>query len=46
MKNVAKRVIHPTFGEGIVIKTDGKKFTIAFKICGVKTIIQDFVKFI
>lgn len=46
MKNVAKRVIHPTFGEGVVIKTDGKKLTIAFKTCGVKTIIQDFVKFI
>lgn len=46
MKNVAKRVIHPTFGEGVVIKTDGKKLTIAFKSCGVKTIIQDFVKFI
>ncbi len=46
MKNVAKRVIHPTFGEGVVIKTDGKKLTIAFKSCGVKTIIQDFIKFI
>ena len=46
MKNVAKRVMHPTFGEGVVIKTDGKKLTIAFKTCGVKTIIQDFVKFI
>ena len=46
MKNVAKRVVHPTFGEGVVIKTDGKKLTIAFKTCGVKTIIQDFVKFI
>ena len=46
VKNVAKRVIHPTFGEGVVIKTDGKKLTIAFKTCGVKTIIQDFVKFI
>ncbi len=46
MQNIAKRVIHPTFGEGVVIKADGKKLTIAFKSCGVKTIIEDFIKFI
>jgi len=44
VKNVARRVVHPTFGEGVVIKTDGKKLTIAFKSVGVKTIIEDFVK--
>ena len=39
-------VVHPTFGEGVVIKSEGKKLTIAFKSCGLKTIIKDFVKFI
>ena len=29
-----------------VIKNDGKKLTIAFKTVGVKTIIDDFVKFV
>lgn len=46
LKNVAKRVIHSTFGEGVVMKSDGKKLTIAFKNYGVKTIIEDFIKFI
>jgi len=44
IKNIAKRVIHPTFGEGVVIKSDGKKLTIAFKKVGIKTIIKDFIK--
>ena len=44
VKNVAKRVVHSVFGEGVVIKRDGKKLTIAFKSVGVKTIIEDFVK--
>ena len=46
VKNVARRVVHPTFGEGVVIRTDGKKLTIAFKSVGVKTIIESFVKFV
>ena len=46
VKNIAKMVVHPTFGEGVVIKSEGKKLTIAFKSCGLKTIIKDFVKFI
>ncbi len=44
--NIAKRVFHSTFGEGVIIKRDGKKLTIAFKECGVKTVIEDFVKII
>lgn len=44
IQNLAKRVIHSTFGEGVIIKRDGKKLTIAFKEHGVKTIIEDFVK--
>ncbi len=46
VKNVARRVVHPTFGEGVVIKSDGRKLTIAFKNVGVKTIIENFVKFV
>ena len=46
VKNIAKRVIHPTFGEGVIIKRDGKKLTIAFKDVGLKTIIESFVKVI
>lgn len=46
LKNLAKKVVHPTFGEGIVIKTDGRKLTIVFKTVGVKTIIESFVKFV
>lgn len=46
VKNIARRVIHPAFGEGVVIKTDGKKLTIAFKNFGLKTIIEDFIKFL
>ncbi len=46
VKNIARRVVHPAFGEGVVIKNDGKKLTIAFKTVGVKTIIEDFVKFV
>ena len=46
VKNVVRRVVHPTFGEGVVIKSDGKKLTIAFKTVGIKTIIENFVKFV
>ena len=44
LQNLAKRVLHPTFGEGVVIRKEGKKLTIAFKNGGLKTIIEDFVK--
>ena len=43
--NIAKRVLHPTFGDGVVIKRDGKKLTIAFKSVGVKNIIEDFITY-
>ena len=46
LQNLAKRVLHPTFGEGVVIRKEGKKLTIAFKNGGLKTIIEDFVKVI
>jgi hypothetical protein len=46
MKNITKRVSHPTFGIGFVVKTEGNKVTIAFKEAGIKTIISDFIKII
>ena len=44
--SVGKMVLHNTMGSGVVIAENENTLTIAFKNCGIKNVMRDFVKFI
>jgi DNA helicase-2/ATP-dependent DNA helicase PcrA len=43
---VGKMVIHEQMGSGVVIAENEKVLTVAFKKCGIKNVMRDFIKFI
>ena len=43
---VGKMVVHNTMGPGVVIADNENTLTVAFKKCGIKNVMRDFVKFI
>ena len=43
---VGKMVIHEQMGGGVVIAENEKTLTVAFKKCGIKNVMRDFIKFI
>ncbi len=43
---IGKMVMHDTMGTGVVISENGNTLTIAFKKCGIKNVMREFVKFI
>ncbi len=43
---LGKRVFHETFGQGVVIRSDGDKLEVAFNKGGIKKIMKNFVKFL
>ena len=43
---VGKMVMHNTMGSGVVISENGNTLTVAFKKCGIKNVVRDFLKFI
>lgn len=43
---VGKMVMHNTMGAGVVIAENENTLTVAFKKCGIKNVMRDFVKFI
>ena len=44
--SVGKMVMHEQMGSGVVIAENDKTLTVAFKNCGIKNVVRDFVKFI
>ena len=42
---VGKMVMHDTMGMGVVISVNENILTVAFKKCGIKNVMRDFVKF-
>ncbi|MCP5369180.1 MAG: UvrD-helicase domain-containing protein [Rickettsiaceae bacterium] len=46
MKSLGKRVSHPKFGYGVIIKRNGDNLDIAFEQNGIKTIKENFVDLI
>ena len=43
---IGKMVLHDDMGTGVVIAENGATLTIAFKSCGIKNVMREFVKFI
>ena len=43
---IGKMVMHDTMGTGVVISENGNTLIIAFKKCGIKNVMREFVKFI
>lgn len=43
---VGKMIMHNTMGAGVVIAENENTLTIAFKKCGIKNVMRDFVKFV
>ena len=43
---VGKMVIHEQMGSGVVIAANDKTLTVAFKTCGIKNVMREFVKFV
>lgn len=43
---VGKMVMHAQMGTGVVISENDNTLTVAFKKCGIKNVVRDFVKFI
>ena len=43
---VGKMVKHKTLGNGVVISADVNTLTVAFKDCGIKKVMRDFLEFI
>jgi DNA helicase-2/ATP-dependent DNA helicase PcrA len=43
---IGKMVIHEQMGTGVVIAENGDTLTVAFKKCGIKNVVRNFVKFI
>ena len=43
---VGKMVMHNTMGAGVVISENENTLTVAFKKCGIKNVMRDFVKFV
>lgn len=43
---VGKMVMHDTMGAGVVIAENENTLTVAFKKCGIKNVMREFVKFI
>ena len=43
---VGKMVVHKEMGAGVVIAENEKTLTVAFKKCGIKNVMREFVKFI
>ena len=43
---VGKMIMHNTMGAGVVISENENTLTVAFKKCGIKNVIRDFVKFV
>ncbi|MCB2081006.1 MAG: ATP-binding domain-containing protein, partial [Rickettsiales bacterium] len=41
---LGQKVVHPTFGEGRIVKMEGSHLTIGFNGIGLKTILKDYVK--
>jgi len=43
---VGKMVVHTQMGTGVVISENDNTLTVAFKKCGIKNVMRDFIKFI
>jgi len=43
---VGKMIMHNTMGPGVVIAENENTLTVAFKKCGIKNVMRDFVKFV
>ena len=43
---VGKMVMHEQMGGGVVIAENENTLTVAFKKCGIKNVMRDFVKFV
>ena len=43
---VGKMVEHEQMGSGVIIAENEKTLTVAFKKCGIKNVMREFVKFI
>ncbi|MCQ2568298.1 MAG: hypothetical protein MJ163_01730, partial [Alphaproteobacteria bacterium] len=43
---VGKMVVHKEMGAGVVIAENEKTLTVAFKKCGIKNVMREFVNFV